>query len=134
MKQVRFAVLIFAGWLVTSSGAQGAAQDRLTVSDKPAGNAFPLVRAGRAAAIYVDPNDAAVVHIAAEAFRQDIKAVTGTLPMLQTHRSRLSGPAVIVGTLGQSARPRRRWTGHRSGPGEMGDIRDRRGGSAAAAS
>jgi hypothetical protein len=102
MKQLRRAVLVSTVWLVIPFNAQGASADRLTVTDTPTENAFPLVRARQAAAVYVDPNDAEVVHIAAEALRLDVKAVTGALPMLQTHRSRLSGCVVIVGTLGRS--------------------------------
>ena len=75
-------------------------EDRLTITDRPARNMFPLVHSHEAATLYVDPNAAEVVHIAAEAFRLDVKAVTGVLPMLQTHRNRLSGYVVIVGTLG----------------------------------
>jgi hypothetical protein len=103
MKQWRLAVLVSTLWLASSCGAQGAAEGRLAVTDKAGGNAFALVQAGQAAAIYVDSNDAEVVRIAAEALRQDVRAVTGALPTLQTDRSRLSGSVVIVGTAGRSA-------------------------------
>jgi hypothetical protein len=102
MKQSHLAVLILVVLLTISSTTRGGTADPLSITDKPARSLFPLVFAHEAATIYVDPNDAEVVHIAAEAFRLDVKAVTGTLPMLQTHRNRLSGYVVIVGTLGHS--------------------------------
>jgi hypothetical protein len=102
-KHLQSAVLVSAVWLAIFPGARGAMQDPLTIGEKPVKAAFPLVQARQAAMIYVDPNDAEVVHIAAEAFRQDIQAVTGALPTFQTDRSRLSGNVMIVGTLGQSA-------------------------------
>ncbi len=101
MKNSWLAVLIVAVGLGGSSRGQSAA-DPLRFADTPTRDMFPLVHAREAATIYVDPNDATVVSIAAEALRADIKAVTGTLPMLQTHRGRLSGYVVIIGTLGQS--------------------------------
>jgi hypothetical protein len=91
-------VVLLASVFTAPSGAA----DTLSFADKPSPNTFPLVASRQAATIYVDANDAQVVHIAAEAFRQDVKTVTGTLPMLQTHPGRLSGYAVIAGTLGQS--------------------------------
>jgi hypothetical protein len=102
-KHLKSAVLVSAVWLAIFPGARGAMQDPLRIAEKPANAAFPFVKARQAATIYVDPRDAEVVHIAAEAFRQDVGAVTGVLPTLQTDRSALSGNVMIVGTLGQSA-------------------------------
>jgi hypothetical protein len=102
MKRSNLAVWTLVVLLTVSFAVPSAAADPLRIAETPTRTLFPLVHAREAATVYVDPNDAKVVLIAAEAFRSDVKAVTGTLPMLQTHGSRLSGYAVIVGTLGQS--------------------------------
>ncbi|WP_460893503.1 glycosyl hydrolase 115 family protein [Rufibacter soli] len=81
------------------------AQNKLSlhiISEKSVGT-FPLVQAGKAAAVYVDGQDAEVVQIAARALSEDIKAVTGFTPEIRkTGLKQLSGIPVIIGTLGQS--------------------------------
>jgi hypothetical protein len=61
-----------------------------------------LVRAGRAAPVWYDSSDAAVVGVAARLFADDVRRVTGARPDVVRGEARLTGPAVIVGTLGSS--------------------------------
>ncbi|WP_201980029.1 glycosyl hydrolase 115 family protein [Hymenobacter rubidus] len=61
------------------------------------------MRAKQAATLYTDARDAAVVRVAAEAFATDVARVTGLKPKLQANGKAPVGPAVIIGTLGQSA-------------------------------
>ncbi|AHG93397.1 hypothetical protein J421_5862 (plasmid) [Gemmatirosa kalamazoonensis] len=61
-----------------------------------------LVRGGRAAAVWYDPADAAVVGVAAHLFADDVARVAGVRPVVARGDARLTGAAVIVGTLGHS--------------------------------
>jgi hypothetical protein len=87
------------------AGAPLQAQNKqsLRITSEKSVGAFPLVQAGKAAALYVDGKDAEVVQIAARALSEDIKAVTGFAPEIrQAGSKQLSGIPVIIGTLGQS--------------------------------
>jgi hypothetical protein len=72
------------------------------VSEQPATGAFPLVANGKAASIVTSPEDFKVVSLAATDLAAAIHRVTGTKASVATFPS-VSGPAVLVGTLGQSA-------------------------------
>jgi len=64
--------------------------------------AFPLVTQQNSASIYYDPNDAAVVKIAAKAFKDDIKLLTNVNATLVSKNEKLTTYPVIIGTIGQS--------------------------------
>ena len=64
--------------------------------------AFPLVGKKCSASLWVDENDAEVVHIAARSFVDDIKAVTGETLEFRQQLSVPGSNAIIIGTLGQS--------------------------------
>lgn len=81
--------------------AQGPLTSPLTASFSPQN--FPLVHAHRAAPLCFDPRDAAVVRVAATAFAGDVALVTGVRPVLRAGGGVPVGPAVVIGTLGQSA-------------------------------
>ncbi|WP_198172949.1 glycosyl hydrolase 115 family protein [Hymenobacter ginkgonis] len=84
-----------------SSLAQAPLTAPLTATYTPQN--FPLVHAHRAAPLCLDPRDAEVVRVAAEAFAGDVALVTGVRPALQKGVGRPpAGPAVLIGTLGQS--------------------------------
>jgi hypothetical protein len=65
--------------------------------------AFPLVHGNKASVIYIDSADAEVVHIAGEAFQNDVNLVTGTKPGLIISPKKFSAYPVIIGTLGKSS-------------------------------
>jgi hypothetical protein len=99
MKYLHIALLLF----MSSSVAWGqAGTSNLKVVSDRTENGFPMVDSGRATTIYIDPNDAAVVRIAAEAFRRDVERVTDCLPDLKMSTDGLSKQAIIIGTLGRS--------------------------------
>ena len=62
---------------------------------------FPLYANGTAAAVVYATNDAAVVQIVSGLFADDVERVTGVLPSVETSVSGISGPMVLIGTLGQ---------------------------------
>ena len=94
--------LVAAWWLVGHSArAQGPLTAPLTATYTA--QAFPLVHQHRAAALYLDAHDAAVVRIATEALAGDVARVAGVRPTLRTSATVSAGPAVIIGTLGKSA-------------------------------
>jgi hypothetical protein len=64
---------------------------------------FALAQNGSVAAVYVAPEDYKAAQIAAGNFTEDVERVTGHKPALVTDAGKLSGPAVLVGTLGHSA-------------------------------
>jgi len=76
-------------------------QSELRVSNTYTPNTFPLVTAKGSATLYVDAKEAPVVHIAANAFAQDVAMVTGKQPIVQATVK--TGTPVLIGTIGHSA-------------------------------
>lgn len=72
------------------------------VGETPTPGSFPLVRAKRAAVVYVDPGDHAGVVRAAGDLRADIARVTNITPALARNEKALGTSAIIVGTVGRS--------------------------------
>ncbi len=72
------------------------------VTTATAPEAFPLVAAGKATPVLVDAADAEVVRIAAKAFSNDIRSITGLAPEVRVAGDAGKGVAVIAGTIGQS--------------------------------
>jgi hypothetical protein len=79
-----------------------AAQESGWVRDAYRAGDFELVRGGRAADVHVSDDDFKVVRIAAEDLAADIERVTGVRPAVRAKAAGLSGPAVLIGTLGRS--------------------------------
>jgi len=73
----------------------------ISVSNTNSPAAFPLVRGGQGTVVYVDKDEAAVVHIAATCFSNDVKKVTGAFERVQINGAP-TGFAVIGGTIGNS--------------------------------
>ena len=69
------------------------------VGEQPRAGDFPLVAAGRPAAIVFAPEDFKVVGIAARDLAADVERVTGRRPAVGPGAA---GPAVLIGTLGHS--------------------------------
>ncbi len=63
---------------------------------------FPLVASGVAGTIVYSAEDATVVDIAANLLADDIERVSGIRPSVATSASGVSGPLVLIGTLGSS--------------------------------
>ncbi len=71
--------------------------------DHAAGKDFSVVEKGRAAAIYVAPQNPETVRVAAEAFAEDVERVTGAKPRLLTSlKGPLPAELIVVGVLGKS--------------------------------
>ena len=75
---------------------------QLSVSGKESQASFPLAGKKSTASLFYDPADAAVVRIAANAFKADVEAITGKSLSLQENENISSEYAVIVGTIGHS--------------------------------
>lgn len=82
--------------------AQGTTDAKITASAQASSGAFPLVNNQAAAVIYIDQTDAAVVNIAANALKDDIKLVTGSSAEVNTTGKLSSSFCVLIGTLGKS--------------------------------
>ena len=65
-------------------------------------NDFPLVVSKKAAAILMDKADAEVVSVAAGMLAEDVERVAGVKPSVETSADKVTGPAIIIGTLGKS--------------------------------
>ena len=74
---------------------------QLAVLHSPQPGAFPIVHAGKATPVWIDPSDAKVVSIAANAFQQDIADITGQMPALRNIAS--DSFLIIAGTIGHAA-------------------------------
>ncbi|MEY4488530.1 MAG: hypothetical protein RIQ79_1038, partial [Verrucomicrobiota bacterium] len=99
------ASLIAALVLASASTAQSSlGLETKLVLDQPAASvgAFPLVRQGRAAPLYLDTGDYPGVLRAAADLQADIERVSGLKPELLTTGQPLGSAAVIAGTLGHS--------------------------------
>jgi hypothetical protein len=72
------------------------------VDEKHHAGDFPLVHDGQAALLCWSADDFKVVRIAGGDLQQDIERVTGQLPVIELNPAKLSGPAVLIGTLGRS--------------------------------
>lgn len=72
------------------------------LTNSPAAADVPLVHDGAVADVYVDDTDADVVGIAAADLRADVERVTDERPAVTHSLDDCSGPAVVVGTLGNS--------------------------------
>lgn len=72
------------------------------VSSKPSPGAFALTENNRSAALVVSTNDFPVVQIASRDLATDLERVTGSRPVI-FHQLPTNAPAVLIGTLGQSA-------------------------------
>lgn len=85
-----------------AAGCAACAADVLAMSDKYAAGDFKLVYSGAAATIVVDPADAKVVRIAADALAGDIALVTGKKPAVAASIPKAARNVVVAGTLGKS--------------------------------
>lgn len=74
----------------------------LPVSENATAGSLPLAASGQAAAIYYSAGDAAVVGIAANALRDDVQRVTGSVSTVSTGTPS-GASAVLIGTVGKSA-------------------------------
>lgn len=79
-------------------------QAQVSMTDKNGGACiFRLVDAKGAVPVYYDASDASVVRTAATLFANDVVAVTGKLPAVDSIGTRPSGTCVIVGTIGSNS-------------------------------
>lgn len=99
-KPLLLLLTLLPGMLLLSA-KKGCAQ-KIAVSNVYQSASFPLVHQQKAATIYIDSKDAEVVSIAAEAFKNDLKLITGITSEVKKDAAGLDAFPVIVGTLGQS--------------------------------
>jgi Glycosyl hydrolase family 115/Gylcosyl hydrolase family 115 C-terminal domain len=95
-------LLYFAFFISISGISPVHAQTGVKVSFKKEAGYFPLADGRKATPIYVSPNDAEVVKIAARAFQGDMVAVTGITPAVNTDDKITGDVVLIAGTIGQS--------------------------------
>ncbi len=88
--------------LCSSSQAQ-MSLNFLSLSTQNTSKAFPLFSPKAVPTLYYDTNDAKVVQIAAEAFVNDIKLISGKTIKLNTSNKITDQYCIIAGTIGQSA-------------------------------
>jgi Glycosyl hydrolase family 115 len=91
-------LILLAGLLSASLRAAETAW----VGEAYAPGDFILAQGERLAPVAVAPGDFECVRVAAGLFTEDIERVTGHRPALVTTAVRPPGPAVLIGTLGQS--------------------------------
>jgi hypothetical protein len=103
MTQKLIIIITFLVSLKSTAIAQFSAETNMVVSEQRLTGAFPLVYKGMAAVIYTDKSDAAVVGIAANALKNDIKSVTTRLPEVNDTGKLNSTTGILIGTIGKSA-------------------------------
>ncbi|WEK20181.1 MAG: glycosyl hydrolase 115 family protein [Candidatus Pedobacter colombiensis] len=82
--------------------AQQNEEGGIVVSEQPVSGGFALLNKGKAATIYTDEADAEVVHIAANALKNDVKLVSGIGPAVVASSKVVSPLSVLIGTIGKS--------------------------------
>ena len=82
-------------------GCLSAGAAPITITDQATAGAFPIVSARERAAIIYDAADARVVQIAANAVRDDIRAITGSTLSVRSIVQQ-APHAIIAGTIGRS--------------------------------
>ncbi|MFN4175636.1 glycosyl hydrolase 115 family protein [Phenylobacterium sp.] len=82
-----------------AADAEGAA----SVGFRPSPGAFPLIRAGRPAAVLVEASADPAVRHAADGFAADLQRVSGRAPARVASPAQARGEVVLVGELGRSA-------------------------------
>ena len=82
--------------------AQSNTEKSLRVTSTYQPGAFPLINGKTVAAILIDSADAKIVSIAAEAFQNDVKLVTGKEIKI-VHQNSSSTSIIIAGTIGHSS-------------------------------
>lgn len=87
-----------------TGGRPSASSDSSGAASTGPGPAFPLVRSGRAAALYIDPagNDYGGISRVAASFAGDVKAVSGVMPSVTADPRTLRGDVILFGTIGQN--------------------------------
>src|SRR5438067_7054040 len=75
----------------------------ISVAYNPKPGYFPVVNEQHATPIYIDPHDAKVVFIAAQAFQEDLSDISKQRPALQTTTSIRDSFVIIAGTIGHAA-------------------------------
>jgi hypothetical protein len=88
-------LLSFFFLFTTLTHAQAVKENKPSIIHEKLSGAFPLVAGGKASSVYFDSNDAPVVRIAAKAFAEDLKLVTGSTASL-TSTNRLNAYHIIM--------------------------------------
>lgn len=99
---IRSACAAFILSLTLAQGAHALGHASIASFDGAAGG-VALVAKGRAAALYVDPQDHAGVLRAAANLQGDIERVGGVKPVLNKAATASGGDVVLIGTVGKSA-------------------------------
>lgn len=99
---MRLFFLLFLSWVLLVGPVAAGVGPADWVMDRPAAGSLPLVADGRAAPIFHDTGDHAVVAIAATDLADDIEAVTGRRPALVEAMPK-ADTQIWVGTLGRSS-------------------------------
>jgi hypothetical protein len=89
--------MLGCGWTAGRAQTRGQAYVHL---DQPAAGDFPLFVKGRAAAVFVAPEEPAAVHMAADAFADDVERVTGVRPKVLSTLDHAPAELVVVGVVG----------------------------------
>src|SRR6478736_6644405 len=97
--------LIAATLLPAAAGPVSSRPDLipLHLAENPKPGDFTLAANGRAADLYVAPEDFKVAQIAADCFGADVERVTGIKPKIKNNPRELSSNVVLIGTIGKSA-------------------------------
>jgi hypothetical protein len=97
---MRNKIIVFLLFLFALVSHTARAHDNWVKSDYALGD-FPLVSLEKAAKLIVSSQDDSVVKIAAQHLSQDIHSVTDQTPLIRNHLNGISGPVVLLGTLGK---------------------------------
>ena len=104
----------FAFCCLTSLSCLAQPAPPLEFEHAASSSAFPLVADGKAAAIYVAPQNPQTVEVVADTFAEDVERVTGVKPViLHSLKAPLPAHLIIVGVLGDAPELDRLASAHR---------------------
>src|SRR3954465_8168283 len=93
----------FVATLVLVSAAPTfACTEPVSVCTKPAKTSFPLISAGKPAAILIEASANPAVKLASASFANDLQRVSGQKPEMPSDRGVANGALIIAGVVGQS--------------------------------
>src|SRR4051812_1421490 len=99
---MKFTARLVATLVLVSAAPTFACTEPVSVCTKPAKTSFPLISAGKPAAILIEASANSAVKLASASFANDLQRVSGQRPERPSDRGSAQGDLIIAGVVGQS--------------------------------
>src|SRR5262245_17647979 len=99
---MKFTARLAAALVLITAAPAFACTEPVSVCAKSAKTSFPLISAGKPAAILIEASANSAVKLASASFANDLQRVSGNAPARPSDRGSASGDLIIAGVVGQS--------------------------------